>query len=144
MRNKLAHLGAFNLLCGELLGEGTYRKTFACRLDPTLVVKVEKEEEQRTFSNVYEERNWRDLQEFKPVARWLAPVVDISPCGMLLLMKRVVPLRANELPDRLPRFLTDLKPENYGLYEGRLVVCDYPVILCNVSLKTRRVDWRVS
>lgn len=138
---RAAHLGAFNLLCGDVLGEGIHRKVFECSLDPTLVVKVETDEEHRSFANVSEHRNWSENEFYKPVANWLAPVVSISPCGLVMLQKRVTPLRDNELPAQLPAFLTDLKPANFGLFEGRVVACDYSFLVTNISTRLRKADW---
>lgn len=138
---KQAFRDAFDVLCGKLLGEGIHRKVFECRLDPTLVVKVETDEEHRSFANAYEHRNWQECRDYKPVARWLAPVVRISPCGFILLQKRVAPLRQSELPAKLPRFLTDIQVANFGLYEGRIVACDYTTLLTNVRLSERKAHW---
>jgi len=136
-----AHLGAFNLLCGELLGEGCHRKVFACRIDQTLVVKVETDEEHRTFANVAEHRNWTENEPYKPASNWLAPIVAISPCGLVMLQKRVEPLRESELPAQIPAFLTDIKPANFGLYEGRVVACDYSFLITTISIRLKKADW---
>lgn len=138
---KAAHLGAFNLLCGDLLGEGIHRKVFECTIDPSLVVKVETAEEYRSFANVAEHKNWDENELYKPVAKWLAPVVAISPCGLVMLQKRVIPLRDSELPAQLPAFLTDVKPANFGLYEGRVVACDYSFLITTISTRLRKAHW---
>lgn len=139
---KAAFEAGFNLLCGEQLGEGSHRRVFACKLDPTLVVKVETAEDHRSFANVHEHRNWDLLQDCKEASRWLAPVVAISPCGLVLLQKRTVDLRPKELPAKMPSFLTDLKPENYGLLDGRIVCRDYSMVITLAHLRMRKVNWR--
>lgn len=136
-----AHIGAFNLLCGALLGEGAYRKVFECKVDPSLVVKVETDEEHRSFANVAEHKNWSENELYKPVSDWLAPIIAISPCGLILLQKRVEPLRDSELPEKIPSFLTDTQRANFGLYEGRVVACDYQFLITKISPRLKKVDW---
>lgn len=138
---RAAHLGAFNALCGDLLGEGIHRKVFECKIDPTLVVKVETDEVHRSFANVMEHKNWSENELYKPVARWLAPVVSISPCGFVMLQKRVTPLREGEYPEKLPSFLTDIKPANFGLFEGRVVACDYSFLITTISERLKKAFW---
>jgi len=139
--NTKAFEGAFNLLCGAKLGEGIHRRVFECTLDASLVVKVEHNEDFPSFSNVYEFRNWEDCSEMKEVRKWLAPCVSISPCGLVMLQKRVIPLRDKELPKQLPEFLTDVKPCNYGWFNGHIVACDYPRLISNIGLKLRKTEW---
>lgn len=138
---RAAHLGAFNTLCGDLLGEGIHRKVFECKLDPSLVVKVETDEEFRSFANAREHGNWLDNQGYTAVSKWLAPIVSLSPCGLVMLQKRITPLREGEFPDRLPAFLTDIKPSNFGLYEGRVVACDYSFLITTISTRLKKAYW---
>lgn len=139
------HEDAFNLLCGELLGSGIHRKVFECRIRPDLVVKVEDNSPKyawRAFANVHEMTFWEDHTMFEPVRRWLAPCEWMSQDGLILLQKRVSPLpRDYDLPKQMPTFLTDLKPANYGLYEGRLVCVDYSTTVPNPSVRLKKADW---
>ena len=133
---------AFNLLCGELLGEGIHRKVFACTSDPSRVVKCETNT--GIFSNAREWRNWDECRYADRWNKWLAPCVAISPLGTVLLQKRVQPLRrGDDLPDKLPAFLTDIKPQNFGWLNGKLVCHDYPQINSSLSDKPRSIgpDW---
>lgn len=135
---------AFNLLCSDKLGSGVYRDVYACRLDKTLVVKVEIEQEWRSFSNVKEMQFWNENELVTSVAKWLAPCEYLSPDGRILLQKRVQPLTdadKKKLPDKVPSFLTDLKFDNFGMYEGRLVCIDYASVILNASVKLKKADW---
>ena len=132
---------AFNLLCGQKIGEGIHREVFECKLDASLVVKVETDEDYRTFANAYEWRNWDENQYWKPVANWLAPCVSISPCGLILLQKRSDPLREAELPEKLPAFLTDIKPSHFGKLDGRIVCCDYTRLITTISHRLKKAEW---
>ena len=144
MENAEIYKDAYDLLCGPLLGEGIHRRVFACRIDPKLVVKVELNHEWRYFSNVHEMTFWDDHEHRKAVSKWLAPCKYLSPDGRILLQHRVEPLTRSLLPDRLPAFLTDLKPENFGWLNGRVVCVDYVFTIPNPSLRLRKTDWKES
>lgn len=134
----------FNLLCGREIASGMTRTVFECNVDKRLVVKVEQAEVRTHFQNLVEWLAWSRVAgtEFE---RWFAPVVEISPDGRLLLMKRVEPAPAHVLPKRLPAFFTDFKLSNFGFYEGRVVCCDYGSHLLHEVGMTKRlknVRWR--
>jgi hypothetical protein len=140
--DKAIAVDAFNLLCGARLGGGIHREVYACRLRPDLVVKVETDTNWRYFANVHEMKFWDDNQFDKAVSRWLAPAEYLSPDGRILLQRRVEPLRqGDKLPDKLPAFLSDIKRENFGWLDGRLVSVDYALAPNNPSLRLRKVDW---
>ncbi len=77
----------------------------------------------------------------KDIRRWLAPCVQISPCGSILIQKRTTPAPSSRYPAKMPKFLTDMKRSNYGLYKGRLVCHDYGLICLTVTTATRKADW---
>lgn len=132
---------AFNLLCGEKIGEGAYRTVYACRVRPDLVVKVENADF-RVFANVFEQKFWDDHQFCEKVARWLAPCEFLSPDGRVLLQRRVDPVPSSfDLPAKLPSFLTDIKRDNFGLMDGRLVCFDYAMTIPNPSLRQKKAEW---
>lgn len=137
--SKLALEEAFNLLCGRLIGEGAFRKVFECKIDPSLVVKVEDETD--SFANIGEFQTWQDFQGYAPVGKWLAPCVSLSPYGRVLMQKRVEPLRKADLPEKVPAFLTDMKMDNFGMFEGRLVCCDYATIIVNPGTRMKKAEW---
>jgi hypothetical protein len=133
---------AFNLLCGDKIGEGIHRTVYECALMPGWVVKVENVFN-RYFANVFESKFWADHEHAVQIAQWLAPCGNMSPDGRLLLQKRVDPVPLNyELPEKMPAFLCDFKPSNYGLLDGRLVCVDYAMIIPNPSLRLAKVKWR--
>lgn len=141
MSNKDTYQDAFNMLCGEQLGEGIHRTTYACKIRPDLVVKVENSD-MRYFANIMEDKFWADNEHYKKVADWLCPVEFLSPDGRLLMMRRAEPIRpSDQLPDKLPSFLTDVKRENFGWLDGRLVCVDYAMTIPNPSTRLRKADW---
>ena len=133
---------AFNLLCHHKLGSGIHRDVFECRIDDKLVVKVENDLPWRYFANVLEMKFWNDNQHYEPVAKWLAPCEYLSPDGLVMLQRRVEPLRASDkLPEKLPAFLTDIKADNFGLLDGRVVCFDYALNITSPSTRQKKADW---
>lgn len=137
---------AFNLFCGEKIGSGVYRDVYECRVNPDLVVKVEivPEGGWRTFSNVAEMKFWNEYSHSKSIARWLAPCEYLSPDGYILLQRRCEPVtRADlkRLPTRLPEFLEDIKLENFGWLNGKLVCVDYAINTLEAMTKLKKVTW---
>ena len=61
----LVYEDAFNMLCGDLLGEGIHRKVFECKIRPDLVVKVESDTTSRYFANVLEMKFWCDISTIR-------------------------------------------------------------------------------
>jgi hypothetical protein len=133
---------AFNMLCGDWIGAGIHRTVYDCALKPGWVVKVENQSS-RYFANVMECKFWNDHESYKPVADWLAPCGNMSPDGRLLLQKRIDPLPLDyALPDRMPKFLCDFKPSNYGLLNGRIVCIDYAMVIPTPSVRLKKMVWR--
>jgi hypothetical protein len=114
----------FNLVCGDLLGEGYSRLVYSCKLDPSVVIKVEKLYTE--FCNVTEWQFWSRWGQTKGVGQWLAPCTAISSCGRFLVQKRAEKLTT--VPTKLPTFITDICKENLGVYDGRIVWVDYGYI----------------
>lgn len=134
---------ALNLLCHDQIGEGIHRKVWTCRIRDDLVVKVEVDDEWRYFANAREMQFWCDWQYHKPVAQWLAPCEYMSPDGRVMLQRRCDPVPPSyKLPDKLPSFLTDVKRENFGLLDGRLVCVDYSTTIGSPNTRPKKVDWR--
>lgn len=130
----------FNLFCGDLLGEGIHRKVFEHRFDQTVVIKCE--QSHSTFANVREWKLWDECRDYKPVADWLAPCIDISPMGTILLQRRVVPFsRRDPLPEKIPDWVLDVKPQNWGWLDNRPVVHDYTNMRTTINKKLVVPDW---
>lgn len=129
----------WKLIAGDLIGEGVYRRTFECKLDPSLVIKVETST--GTFCNIQEWTTWDNWSRCLSVADWLAPCVSISPNGLFLLQRKTTPLDLKKLPTRLPAFLTDRKTANYGMLGKRLVCHDYAFTLATYKENLTKVIW---
>jgi len=132
----------YGLMVGEFLGQGIGREVYANLLDPSTVIKFETGA--RSFQNVLEWETWGILQETADMACWLAPCVHISECGIVLIQKRCTPLRPGEGPKKVPAWITDIKSNNWGLYEGRPVAVDYGFTDAFGGVKPglmRKVEW---
>lgn len=135
-------LDAFNTLCGEKLGDGIHREVYVCRTATDLVVKVEKYLDYRSFANVTENTLWRDWEHAPKVAKWLAPCQYLSPDGRILLQRRAKPVRDDDqLPDKIPAFLTDVKRENFGWIDGQLVCIDYAYHITRLNMNMKAAKW---
>ena len=135
---------AFNLLCGRLIGSGMTRKVFHCNIRDDVVIKVEAEEVRSHFQNLQEWLVWNRICG-TAFEKWFAPVIEISPNGRVLVMAKTEPLGILELPKKMPVFLTDFKPENFGRYKGNVVCHDYGSHLLmerGMSKAMQTVNWR--
>lgn len=112
----------FGLFLGEEIGRGMSREVYAHALDPDLVLKIENEAGQ--FQNVFEWETWLRVRDTEH-AKWFVPCEEISPSGCILIQRRTHPIRLDELPEKVPAFMTDLKPSNWGLLDGQPVCHDY-------------------
>lgn len=131
--NELLHFVA-----GEALGADMTREVYAHPQNPDWVIKIENKV--ATFQNVKEWEFWKEYNRHATIAKWLAPCHFISESGSFLIQSRTRPLVAKELPKRLPTFLTDHKPENFGMLNGRVVCHDYGFTFLSAETKLR--NWR--
>lgn len=132
---------AFNLLCGAKVGDGMSRTVFECELWKGHVVKVEKDPHR--FQNVLEWEVWRRVSETS-LCRWFAPCKHLSPNGQILIMERTYPAPPDLYPKKMPAFFTDMKRENFGILDGKLVCHDYAVNLLmerGMTRAFRNADW---
>lgn len=111
-----------DLVLGNLLGEGQYRKVFPFRANDRYVMKAA-DTWQGINCNFAEWDLWCQLKD-KPLGAWLAPIESISSGGRYLVMWRAS--RMTHLPRRVPLMLAgDLKPANWGMINGRPRCVDY-------------------
>lgn len=131
----------FRTFAGKQIGFGCYRRVYELIIDPSLVIKIE--DEARSFNNIQEWDVWNRIKDTEH-AMWLAPCKVISPCGTILLQKRTDIISYKDLPKSIPEWITDIKPDNWGYFEGRPVCHDYGFNLLmerGFSKKVRKVDW---
>ena len=126
------------VVLGKHLGSGAFRDVYECRLDDSIVIKIAKDHE-GAFHNAKEWEYYWDISGIKGVGKWLCPVVMISNDNRILVMKRAYPVRKSEMPKSIPKFCTDIKIDNFGLYDGRVVMVDYGYIDFDVSTKKKKL-----
>ena len=133
----------YQLMCGKWLGGGIGRGVYVLGVDPSLVIKVETVG--RSFQNVTEWEVWDDLVRADTDAMdWFAPCHYISPCGTILIQARTTPLAKSQAPKKVPAFFTDLKYQNFGMYDGRVVAHDYgfhKFVALGSKCKLQRAQW---
>lgn len=131
----------FNVFCDSTpLGFGAGRTVYRCGVNPDWVVKIENVHQ--SFQNVMEWNNWHDLRGRKNFSKWLAPCHFISGCGCVLIQSYASDISSRELPAKLPHFLGDVKPENFGMLDGQIVCRDYAIIKVSWDAKHEKHDWR--
>jgi hypothetical protein len=111
-----------DMVLGECLGYGTTRAVYVHAMDEHKIVKVENGA--HSFCNVYEHEVWDHVKDTE-FAKWFAPVEYISPTGIVLVMRRTESVPSSLLPKEIPAFFDDIKPENFGMLDGRFVCHDY-------------------
>lgn len=139
-------LDVLRAVLGHEIGEGIDRRVFEMNFAPEVVCKIENTVTER-FQNIIEFRTWNELCD-TTYGKWLAPVKGISTGGQALFMAKTTAIPKGKLPAKMPKWLSDFKPDNYGLYEGRVVCHDYGtnLILRNgpfsMGQRLKKVDWR--
>jgi hypothetical protein len=134
-----------SMVLGECIGYGTTRAVYVHATDESKIVKVENTAQ--SFCNVYEHEVWDHIKDTE-FAKWFAPVEYISPSGTVLVMRRTEAVPVDLLPKQLPVFFTDIKAENFGRLNGRVVCHDYgyhQFIERGMSKRMRKVkpaDWK--
>lgn len=128
--------GLFEFMAGREIGRGDHRTVYAFKPNTNLVLKYEHNPGR---CNAMEYEFFRAAIGSE-AEKWLAPVIDISPCSRWLLMARTEPVL--NYPDRIPVFLNDMNRANYGLYEGRFVCHDYgSAPFFSHQTKMKKAEW---
>lgn len=132
----------FNFICGNLLGSGIHRYVFEYKPSPSWVIKIDAGDRN---ANVMEEEMWQYVQHSK-IAKWFAPVKNLSPCGRILLQKKCTQgVPHAQYPKKIPEFFADTKYANWGKLNGNMVCLDYAnSLVMNTGLfsgKMKPAEW---
>ena len=130
------------LVLGELLGIGIHRKVGVYKVNPEFVIKCALEYPE---INLLENEIWNMVKD-TDIAKWFAPVYQISPCGMFMIQKRAETKPKSEYPKYVPSFFGDMKYKNYGWINGKFVCVDYAGFIASSmshkwSGKMKKADW---
>jgi len=130
-------------MCGEFINSGLHRSVFHYALDEKYVIKIEP---LNTNQNTIEWMMWNEIQhlqnELAWVKDWFAPVKWISPNGRILVMRKTIPQSKAEkkLPTKIPKFLWDIKHNNFG-WIGKNYVChDYGQFYNMISYNKQMIN----
>ena len=129
------------LTLGKKIGEGASRDVYECSLNDKVVIKYEVRG--KMFQNVMEWNIWQEVKDTK-YASWFAQCLDISPCGLFLVMEKISIPDKKMYPKKVPEFFTDLKYNNFGMVVKQLVAVDYgfPIIFKDNDLKKKKkAEW---
>ena len=122
---------------GNLIGRGVCRHVYECKENKDIVIKIEPYA--KDFQNVKEWNVWQQFKNFNEVSDRLAPCIDISPCGVVLIQKKCD--KVVTFPEYLPEFMTnDPTYQNFGLLEGRLVLIDYGQFEFKINTDVVKLD----
>lgn len=131
--SKITTLDFQQLMLGKELGRGIARRVFEFLPDHDYVVKIE--DIGGSFQNVTEWEFWQRNRDFKEVSKWLAPLKAISPSGTVLIQRRITPITAAQMPEKIPQWMNDVKLDHFGKVDGKIVVCDYAYTSRSVSTR---------
>ena len=139
-------LDFFNLMCSERLGKGVSREVYRSAFDPNIVFKFEKDA--GSFQNIIEWETWQNVKFTSGLkqdyAQYFAPCLAISPCGTILAQAAARPLDHTQLPEYIPSFFTDIKKENFGIIDDKIVCIDYGnnlLMTLGLNKRQRKADW---
>jgi len=128
---------------GDFIKSGEYRTVFDWSFKKNTVVKYCHSKDNQ--ANWIEYAIWESVKGTK-YEKWFCPVLDISPCGSFLLMKKVRPIKpTDKLPKMLPNFFSDIHTGNFGWIGKQLVCIDYQFLTraLDLSFNTnmQKADW---
>lgn len=133
--SSLMCLDLIMMMTGDWIGGGQGRDVYVFGPKNDLVLKVEPYG--KSFQNAMEWEVWNSVERDSPAEKWLAPCVAISPAGRFLLQYRTQPVL--HYPEKIPTFLADTKPDNFGSYDGRVVAHDYGTTLHRTGALSMRL-----
>lgn len=104
----------------EQLGYGQDREVWKLRGLP-YVAKIAK---------IDPAQNWKEWLFWSNVSgteleKWVAPCIAFASSGRILIQAQTKPVLNRLFPKKIPSILTDLKVQNWGTYEDRVVCHDY-------------------
>lgn len=111
---------------GKKIGYGCYRDVYQYNLNDKYVIKLERE---NTDCNTVEYLLWNEIRglcgNLAWVKDWFAPVNWISPNGKILVMEKTIERPNKKKPSKIPKFLWDVKEDNFGWIGNKYVCHDY-------------------
>lgn len=121
---------------GDIIGQGRTRTVYALLDKPEWCLKVGNEEA------LHSEFRNQGVIEKAGLGRWIAPCEWRDGHFM---MRRTSPASRDNYPASLPAIFVDLKYENWGMLDGRLICHDYALVReTSRPAAVRSVKWKES
>jgi hypothetical protein len=142
----LVQYESLNALCGSKLGEGIHRTVFRSRFNARHVVKVAQNDD-GIRANVEEMETWGRIRWVEAVRPYFAECIYLSGYGTVLVQMYIPSVPKGKY--KIPTFLTDIKPDNFGLMEvegkSQIVCRDYGGhLLREKGMSIKLVNWEVT
>lgn len=131
-----------DMWCGKFVGSGSSRMVYEFTLNKTLVVKID--HTNGGFFNVAEWDTYHNIKNSHPkLAKYLAPCIQISNAGKVMLQQKTECIRSSQLPKSIPFFLADTKLQNWGKLGNKVVCHDFANsrIYSHVSQRMVKPEW---
>lgn len=141
LENRIVTLDLLDFFIGDLKGLGSSRYVFTYMPNTQYVIKIDVGADNQ---NVREWDTWLSVAETK-YAKWFAPCKEISECGRILIQKKcTLNISYDKFPKMIPAFFADLKYQNWGMLNGKLVCFDYALNLMKetgINAKMKKANW---
>lgn len=129
MTHKRHKKSLMEMAASEYLSCGTFRNVFATELNPSIVLKMSKEDI-GPASNLMEYTIWHEFMVMAVGKKWLAPCYEVYDDGKILTQKRLEIFTSKNdkrLPKKIPKWMVDTKVSNWGIDpdDGKPKCCDY-------------------
>lgn len=127
LENLILGTELLNCILGDKIGSGMTRDVFQHPHFDDQVVKVEY---QNNGDNWAEWRVWK-MVEHTDHKKWFAECSWISSNGLVLIQKKTEDFyeRLSKAPKHVPKYFTDIKPDNMGWIKNQLTFHDYSFCL---------------
>ncbi len=107
---------------GEHLGSGYSRAVFDYKLDKKYVAKIDTN---TRGSNYMEWEVWNEVKNTR-FAKYFAECKSISADGKILIQRKAAKIEwFHTIPKQLPAFFHDIRQDNFGVIDGKIVCIDY-------------------
>ena len=108
----------------EVIGRGATRTVYTLPSNPNVVLKVAPDNPEQNEA----EYRLYDRVRGTNIEKYFAEVIAVSDDYRALVMQRTLPINdLSKMPPRLPRIVMDVKVQNLGMCQGKVVFHDYGI-----------------
>ena len=142
LTDRIVMLEFTRFFLGDYLGKGVSRYVFDFKFNKNFVVKIDIS---NWNANNAEYNIWEFVQHYPNLARWFAPVDKMSRCGRVLLQRKCkTDLKKELYPKKIPTFIGDVKYDNFGMLNGKIVCLDYSlvdILQLNTKIQYKKAEY---